>query len=47
MVSNREPQDGIEKRPYATPKLEVYGPIAKLTRNTGRGARDNAGGGKT
>lgn len=48
MVLNHDQKEDAHKQPYQTPRLEVYGPIAKLTRNSGRGNSDNGGrGGRT
>ena len=43
MVSNHDQKEDVQKPPYQTPKLEVYGPIAKLTQSSGRGSSDNGG----
>lgn len=47
MMPDQERQTEVQKRPYEPPKLEIYGPIAKLTRGGGRNVADTRGPGRT
>lgn len=47
MASNQEQQGQAQKQSYQTPKLEIYGPIAKLTRGAGANRADTRGPGRT